>query len=709
MAPVTFKNTVQSTSAVKKKKKPPACDYCKARRVICHPQPDGKPCPRCVEKEVTCTTTPVVRRKPKRRTEGDSDQAASAPAPSAAAHSSPSTSSSARARAKSRDKSGTPPAKAPPAASASTSTNNAVLAWRDTHNPLPPPLVQELMKLFPFVPQSQLPIVPYRRIYDKLEACGWDPVQLDVQSRVLAQCIMAVTSRVSTHPALVGADVSDAQLAGFLSSGNLMMTPGLDLRELGRRRDPICRRLHEEACQLAHEAGIMMMASEENAASLYLLDFLESSTNQYDNPTTWTAAMTWQMRSLAESEEYAELFGVNFRRLHWPVQLMNVALLALCAGRSIPFTEHDERLLCGPAPPNIEAATFSLANGPVTGKNIGAFLYPFLHHVIQLARQSSESIIGPYAKRFPLNEAALINHISAVEALQKTCVFLHDCIEFAIPRVRQDWVRPALANGYFITGLAMPSLLVPLHRELRRRLAEGSVSVLHRGTDGIGEYSLDTTDRTRHRIELLHRQVRAMALHAIASVTKRARDLPSLPYLTHLHCSRFASWTHMLLEECDGDEISIGERYATLERLCDILRLDGFAWVDRSGSLPAVEAEMALLQAQQQLVPHYNRPDVPNGWQDDLAMTGNPAAYDDSAFGAMQADGPRNDRPPSDSHVYDGAWNLSINNHAPTLPGASITPDFPGAPAGMPGLLEDSQMLEQALLQSSIPMNFGPS
>ena len=104
-------------------------------------------------------------------------------------------------------------------------------------------------------------------------------MQLDVQSRVLAQCIMAVTSRVSTHPALVGADVSDAQLAGFLSSGNLMMTPGLDLRELGRRRDPMCRRLHDEACQLAHEAGIMMVASEENAASLYLLDFLESCTS----------------------------------------------------------------------------------------------------------------------------------------------------------------------------------------------------------------------------------------------------------------------------------------------------------------------------------------------------------------------------------------------------------------------------------------------
>ena len=118
---------------------------------------------------------------------------------------------------------------------------------------------------------------------------------------------------------------------------------------------------------------------------------------------------------------------------------------------------------------------------------------------------------------------------------------------------------------------------------------------------------------------------------------------------------------------------------------------------------------MALLQAQQQLVPHYNRQDVPNGWQDDLAMAGNPAAYDDPAFSAMQSNGPRNDRPPSDGHVYDGAWNLPMNNHTPTLPGASITHDFPGASAGMPGMLEDTQMLEQALLQSSIPLNFGPS
>ena len=57
MPPAMSKDQSQ-TSAVSKRKKPPACDYCKARRVICHPQPDGKPCPRCVEKEVVLVSLP---------------------------------------------------------------------------------------------------------------------------------------------------------------------------------------------------------------------------------------------------------------------------------------------------------------------------------------------------------------------------------------------------------------------------------------------------------------------------------------------------------------------------------------------------------------------------------------------------------------------------------------------------------------------------
>ncbi|KAL1727415.1 hypothetical protein EV714DRAFT_253939 [Schizophyllum commune] len=700
MAPVSLRNNASgsSTSGVRKRKKPPACDYCKARRVICHPQPDGKPCPRCVEKEVTCTTTPVVRRKPRRRAE-DSDEAAPAPAPAPAppapsntpSQNSSSSASGSGTSKKSTEKSPPAPAPAPPPPKPPAfKSSNAVLSWRDAH-PLPCPLVEELIKLFPFLPQCQLPIIPYRRLHDQLEACEWDLSRLDTHMRVLAQAIIAVTARASTNPLIVGADVDDAQLVDFLSSGNLMVTPGLDLRQLGRRRDAICRRLQDEACQAAFETGITMVTSEENAASCYLLDFLESSTDCFDNPLTWTAAMMWHIRALAEDEEHEEMFSVNYRRLHWPIQLMNCALLALCSGRSIPFTEHDERLICGSAPVDIETATLTLANQPVTGQAIGEFIYPFLSHVIHLARQSSESVIGPYAKRFPLNEATLISHLAAVEALQKTCVFLHDCIEFAIPRAKRDWVRPALANGLFITGLAVPSLLVPLHKELKRRLAEGSVTTMHRGSDGIGEFSVDTTSRTHERIELLHRQVRAMALHAVAQATRRARDLPSLMYMTHLQCSRFAAWIDLFVEECDPGDIPPLERYECLERMCAIIKLDGFAWVDRSGSLARVEGEMNLLQAQQQLVPHF----TPRAWADNLDLGsggggGGGTAFDDNAFGDLH----------DNDDLYENAWNMSMGSgHA--LSSARISQDF-SSTNGMSGMLDtDSRMLEQALLQSN--------
>ena len=36
-----------------------ACDYCKAKRVICHPHPDG--CPRCREKGVQCVSSCISR------------------------------------------------------------------------------------------------------------------------------------------------------------------------------------------------------------------------------------------------------------------------------------------------------------------------------------------------------------------------------------------------------------------------------------------------------------------------------------------------------------------------------------------------------------------------------------------------------------------------------------------------------------------------
>ncbi|KAL1741964.1 hypothetical protein HDZ31DRAFT_44292 [Schizophyllum fasciatum] len=682
MAPVSPKSSIQNTSGVKKNKKPPACDYCKARRVICHPQPDGKPCPRCVEKDVTCTTTPVVRRKPRRRAGEAAKQRVLGHGPSSAPSS----------RARSVKSSN------PLELLSASRWQSALLSWRDAH-PLPSTFIEELFELFPTLPQFKLPVVPYQSIRDQLEACEWDPSRLHPHACVLAYSIMAVTARVSTHPMLIGADVSDTQLLEFLASGNVMITPGLDLRELGRRRDPLCRRLQDEACRLAFEAGVTVVTSEENAASCYLLDFLESSTNPHDNPMTWTAAMMWHIRTLAESEERGELFSVNHCRLHWPILLanMNCALLSLGSGRSIPFTEHDERLICGTPPVDIETATIALADQPVTPQTIGTFIYPFLSHVTRLARKSAESIVGPYARRFPLNEAALIEHVSAIEALQKTARFLHDCIELAIDTAKRDWARPALMNGLFITNLAAPSLLVPLHHELKRRLAEGSISVLYRGADGLGEYSIDMTNRTRSRIEGLHRRVRTMAMRTVSEVTKRVPHLPSLAHMTHLQCSRFETWIDLFLHDCEPADITPAERYMTLERMSAIIKLDGFAWVDRLKSLSIVEEEMALLQSQQQLVPQFTHANI---WAVDIAGTG---VYDDLSFNGLHRS---RHASTEDDEDYDDGWSLSM--HQTGLGHASISSEVPASNFLLPTMpdSDSTTMLDPALPHVSFPLNF---
>ncbi|KAL1678164.1 hypothetical protein EV122DRAFT_212497 [Schizophyllum commune] len=670
-----------------KRKKLPACDYCKARRVICHPQPDGKPCPRCEEKEVTCTTTPTVRRRRRTRKEIEEARARERDAQARVLRTESSPSSV--------PIDGTRPSRpavtvVTPARTLSSFQAQAILSWRDA-NPLPGPLVAELIKLFPTVPQSLLFNIPYRRLCSKLEECGWDLARLDAPARFLASCTIALTARISTHPMLIGTDVTDPRVLRFLASGNLVVTPGLDLRALGRARDAQCKRLYDEACRLATDTGVSMVPTEESAAGYYILDFLESSTNAYDCSLTWTALMMWHVRRVAESDDHNDLFSPNYRRLHWPIQLLNCALICLCFGRSIPFTEHDERLICGPAPDDLEAAAITLSHGPITLQAIGEFIYPYLSYAIRLARESSESLVGPrltaYARRFPLNEAALVAHVSAVECLQRACDLLHDCVEAIIPRTKRGWVPAALANGLFVTSVAVPSILVPLHKELKRRLAEGSIPTLQTGFDGDGDghgqaggqYASDAAKRVR-------------ALHW--KVTERTRDLPSITYMTHLQCSRWISWIELAAEECEPMDMTPLERYKMLDRIVTIMRIDGFAWLERFGTVDYIKEAMARLERQHQLALHRKHPGVSSTWLSNPGKAPNGTTYE-RGYATL-----RSFR--AQSALYEGGYASSPTVRSyPFVPSATHSPDLPEA-TSMGGMLDsESQMLEQAMLQPS--------
>lgn len=57
-----------SRATLGKRKRLPACDCCKMRRLKCEPVPPPGSCPRCKATGVVCTTTPTVRKKAVGRT-----------------------------------------------------------------------------------------------------------------------------------------------------------------------------------------------------------------------------------------------------------------------------------------------------------------------------------------------------------------------------------------------------------------------------------------------------------------------------------------------------------------------------------------------------------------------------------------------------------------------------------------------------------------
>ncbi|KAJ6465388.1 hypothetical protein C8R45DRAFT_1023015 [Mycena sanguinolenta] len=199
----------------KRPKKPPACDSCKARRVLCLPQPNNAPCPRCLEKKILCTTTPVVRGRPRNAVQ---------------VHDPLNTSTSLVVPSQ-----GLPLVVAAPSKHVSALASNG----SDLNCPrLDPEFVAHCFEC----------------------------------SRVLALCIVAFTSLSSFHESVLGPGPrpqSMEDLDFFLSSP--------DIHECGVRRGPACRALRAKAIKDACEAGIMFEATEENALSCYFLDYLDQN------------------------------------------------------------------------------------------------------------------------------------------------------------------------------------------------------------------------------------------------------------------------------------------------------------------------------------------------------------------------------------------------------------------------------------------------
>ncbi|KAJ7474357.1 hypothetical protein B0H11DRAFT_1331596 [Mycena galericulata] len=525
-------STPKSRMYEKRPKKPPACDNCKARRVLCHSQPKGASCPRCVEKNIVCTTTTVRRQgRPHKTAEANT--------------SSP------------------PPAATSQLASRLAPSCKAVLrpdlgSTGDCPE-LNPSFVSNCFACFNFISEYNHPFIIASNINKDIRAVSFQLHRLSPQSRVLALCIIALGSVLSFHESVLGEGPRPKSLAD-----DVFLLSDPDVVGCGARRARVCRALplRAEAVKAAWEIGIMFQPSTANGASCHLLDILEQ-TDFCGTWRPWASAYVTHIRALAPI-----LRDENFTTTQagiWAGVFMGDALISIRNRTPILLTLNDQLLLSGPGPSSLEQLLASLeASAGKPGLSVlWTSTTAYMFHIPCLARQLFDTINGDYARLTKLSEVAVINFLSSLSLLHSILSLLLDRIDEAVTSIREDSApfyvgadNESLmrAAGCGI-GLSFASLVLPFYyREVATRYASSD------------------------RMQLLCAQVRDMAGRGAHALARGYRYLHPLHY-GPVHAAAVLTWAEWCVEdsEIDSQASLTPERVRDLATFATELKLLGYS------------------------------------------------------------------------------------------------------------------------------------
>ncbi|KAJ7477432.1 hypothetical protein FB451DRAFT_1242467 [Mycena latifolia] len=517
-----------------KPKKPPACDACKARRVICHPQPNGAPCPRCAEKDIQCTTTPVPRGRPRKNPVSPSPESL---ASSDATQNLVSPTSS---------------------ASPTTMRSNRMSGCPD----LTPSLVAHLFHCFERTPQAGHPIVVSTFIRTAIRAVSFQLHLLPPQLRVLALCIIALSSLVSFHEIILGESYRPESIfdQAFFSSER-------DVLSCGARRSAAYNALRLVALKAAWGSGAMLQVSNENAATCFVLDVLEQLDSSGPS-RPWAAAYISHLRALAPVWRTSTLTAPDGN--HWGGFLLAEALRATSSRKPILFTRGDQVLLTGLEPPSAESLLRSLESS--TRHCDTALLLQstksYMFHVTGVARQLWETITGDHARLRPVSEGAVIQvlaSLSVIHAILTRLLEHADAVLVDLGSMKTLWPLPdddrGLERNYaFGISLGFATIALPLHHELDYR-----------------ERTCPAQEcRHAQCRRLLRAQAREMALLGVREFARAIRYLPPIHFV-QIKLSTVRDYARFALGEAEGARMVSPEQVQDLETIAGELILWGYS------------------------------------------------------------------------------------------------------------------------------------
>ncbi|KAJ7152056.1 hypothetical protein C8R46DRAFT_1303519 [Mycena filopes] len=536
----------------KRPNKPPACDSCKAKRVLCHPQPNGQPCPRCAEKKTICITTPVSRGRARFDPALIADKAEPAELTMAQQF--------------------------PPALPLSV----AILPPAGGCPDLTPELVRHFFDCFSVLNLTANPLLEMSSIKTNLEAASFQLSLLAPQTRVLSLCIMAIASLVSFHEVVLGPGPRPTSCndLSFFAAG----LPA-DVRGCGKRRAPICRALHGAALKAAWDTGIILQVSVENAASAFLLDILDH-TDSFTPSRPWAGAYISHVRALAPVWRAGNPIILDVRQWEatttppysgqWTAFLMAEALISTRDRKPILITLEDQLLLYGVDPPSAEEALSKIE--AATKKPDATALFDtakaYMFHITRLARQLWSTITSDHARTKPLSESAVLQFLSAlsiIHAILSHMLAHADALLAATPPLsaQDHHGLSGLVHGLF---MGFTSLALPVYLEL----------VEFRGRE-----AQPADEHARGRLRLLEAQARSMTAQAVHELACSMRYLPNVLYSPLL---RLVGYAQFALDEAEAAPVRDPERVEDLATIANHLSIVAYSH-DLTG-LP----ELALLE-----------------------------------------------------------------------------------------------------------------
>ncbi|KAJ7237021.1 hypothetical protein B0H12DRAFT_1139591 [Mycena haematopus] len=525
--------------------KPPACDSCKARRVLCHPQPEGKPCPRCFEKDIACTTTPVVRGRPRKNVERNTTKSTTSRSP------------------KTTQELAVTQFPTQTASPSVTLLSPQVLDSVPDCPDLTPELVAHFFECFERMPPVTNPVVVASSIQTAIRAVSFQPSLLPPQPRVLAMCIIALSSLVSFHEVVLGPGPLPETFADpiFFSSQP-------EVLKCGARRAAVCRALHAAALRDAWDTAIMLQVSSENAASCFLLEYLEQSMGNSGLSRPWASAYISHVRALAPIWRTASV--------HWSGFLMGEALMSTRDRKPILITHEDQLLLCGPEPPSQEAflASLETAASSHNKSNVEILLQsvkPFLFHITSLARQLWGTINGDHLQSTPLSESAVMQFLSALSLnhaivshlLARVDTIIAASHSIAIPFERslvtentanQDTVVRGCAYGIV---LGFTALALPLYTELARRIVSEDADTHEPGPQPLASHARD-------RMRLLATQAQELTSLGVRELARTIRYLSAVRFVTAQR-KTLCDYARFALDEAEARAVVEPERVRDLQ------------------------------------------------------------------------------------------------------------------------------------------------